>query len=158
MSSLLELLTPAPAEVYLTLFSRFLTSFSFPIFVVYLICANQTRWWKRNTRPIDNSAVKAAIIIYNFVVTLVNVYCTYGFALCLYRTGSLYSREKDPYMQWIFTVYWYTKVRCCCQSTLELGKICTCINCLFWVQLHISCQLAYFAFLAIFLKFYLRTP
>jgi hypothetical protein len=50
------------------------------------------------------------LVLYNFVVTVVNVYCFYGFFVSILSSGSLYSRVKDPYLEWIYHVYWCTKV------------------------------------------------
>ena len=50
------------------------------------------------------------LVVYNFVISGVNVYCFLGFLSCLLSSDSLFEKTFDPQLSWIFYVYWLTKV------------------------------------------------
>ena len=47
--------------------------------------------------------------MYNFVISAVNVYCTFGFVMSLWESGSLYARDPNPYLKGSLYMYWATK-------------------------------------------------
>ena len=48
--------------------------------------------------------------VYNFFLSVVNVYCFLGFLWCLIRADSLYLKKEDPQLSRVYYVYWATKV------------------------------------------------
>ena len=50
------------------------------------------------------------LIVYNFVISGINVYCTLFFLFSLYESGSVYTRKPNPYLKSALYVYWCTKV------------------------------------------------
>ena len=49
-------------------------------------------------------------MVYNFVISAVNVYCTFGLIFSLWEAGSLYARDPNPYLKRSLYIYWATKV------------------------------------------------
>jgi hypothetical protein len=66
MSSWESLLVPSPTSVYWSIGVDFVTSFSFPLFVVYVGALSQVKWWKKNTKPVEGQAIKAVSEIYTY--------------------------------------------------------------------------------------------
>ena len=50
------------------------------------------------------------LLVYNIVISLINVGCFFGFVLCLFRSKSLYDKSPDPILKQVYFVYWVTKV------------------------------------------------
>eukprot|EP00095_Tigriopus_kingsejongensis_P012557 maker-scaffold1273_size51358-snap-gene-0.10 protein:Tk12557 transcript:maker-scaffold1273_size51358-snap-gene-0.10-mRNA-1 annotation:"conserved hypothetical protein" len=97
-----------PIHRYGEIIYTFLCSYSFPLFVTYLIMVNQIRRIKKMIpEPYD---LKQVMGVYNFVISLVNVYCFVGFLSCLLEASSLYEKTPNPKLTRIFYVYWITKV------------------------------------------------
>ena len=109
---------------------HFFTSFSFPLFAAYIAMTSSVKWWKKNTKPVEGAAIKLAsgvfklshpyllnnvkcvlqiLVVYNFVISAVNVYCTFGFVMSLWESGSLYARDPNPYLRRTLYLYWVTK-------------------------------------------------
>merc|ERR1712066_1143056 len=71
-----DILTPAPLSTYGSIVGHFFTSFSFPLFAAYIAMTSSVKWWKKNTKPVEGAAIKLILVVYNFVISAVNVYCT----------------------------------------------------------------------------------
>ena len=100
-------LEPAPFSRYVDIFASFLTSKSFPLFFAYLLLVSQCRKWRKiHPQPMD---LKVVMIVYNVVVSLVNVYCFAGFAERLLNAESLFERKFDTKLSDVYFVYWATK-------------------------------------------------
>ena len=50
------------------------------------------------------------MLVYNIVISLINVGCFFGFVICLFRSKSLYDKTPDPILKQVYFVYWVTKV------------------------------------------------
>jgi hypothetical protein len=103
-----NILSPAPISRYLEILQSFVTSFSFPIFVIYLLMVSQCRRWKRLTEPLQDFG--KIMFVYNIVISLINVYCFWGFMLELIRADSIYDRTHSPQLRKVYYLYWVTKV------------------------------------------------
>ena len=51
-----------------------------------------------------------SMLVYNIVISLINVGCFFGFVICLFRSKSLYDKTPDPTLKQVYFVYWVTKV------------------------------------------------
>ena len=51
-----------------------------------------------------------SMLVYNIVISLINVGCFFGFVICLFRSKSLYDKTPDPILKQVYFVYWVTKV------------------------------------------------
>ncbi|KAL8597372.1 hypothetical protein ACOMHN_056135 [Nucella lapillus] len=81
---------------------------SLPVFGVYLLMVAGSGLWQKLVPPL--SGLRPLLVLHNFACCLASVYCLGGFALCVWQSGSLYSRQTSPTLTWLFTVYWMTKV------------------------------------------------
>ena len=57
------------------------------------------------------------LVLYNLVISGINVYCFLGFLSGMVRAKSFFDKEHDPELQKIYYLYWLTKVR---QVALEM--------------------------------------
>ena len=50
-------------------------------------------------------------MVYNLVISGINVYCFAGFLYGMVRAESFFDKRHDPLLQKIYYLYWLTKVR-----------------------------------------------
>nr|WDS84446.1 elongation of very long chain fatty acids protein 5 [Apocyclops royi] len=84
-----------------------ITSNSFPIFTIYLIGVKFAFQWKKLSNPLE---LHKLMFVYNIFLSLVNIYCFYGFLKSLQRSDSIYDKKVDPDLSKVYFIYWITKV------------------------------------------------
>jgi len=100
-------LTSKYLTIYKTFFIDIVSSQSFPLFIIYLIFATNCFRWKKIAGPLH---FQKTMVVYNIVISLINVGCFFGFVICLFRSKSLYDKTPDPILKQVYFVYWVTKV------------------------------------------------